>query len=201
MGVNGKVDFQAIVDLRDKIQKNLTGSEYNLFLESCAKELAARLLAKVVKRTPVGKGTHAFETKKVYDYWSEEGTDDKAGKRHRYDTGKTKTVQRTIKKGGTLRRGWTSGKSPSSFAQSLKVRHSGNIYSIEITNPVEYASYVEFGHRQQPGRFVPAIGKRLKQGWVEGKFMLTISEDEIRRDAPRVLENKLKKKLGEIFNG
>lgn len=29
--------------------------------------------------------------------------------------------------------------------------------------------------------------------------MLTVSEDEIRRDAPRVLENKLKQKLGEYL--
>ena len=64
---------------------------------------------------------------------------------------------------------------------------------------MEYASYVEFGHRQESGRFVPAIGKRLKEGWVEGKFMLTISEQEIERDAPKILENKLKKKLSECF--
>ena len=81
----------------------------------------------------------------------------------------------------------------------MNVKHTGNIYTIEIVNPVEYASYVEFGHRQESGRFVPAIGKRLKEGWVEGKFMLTISEQEIERDAPKILENKLKKKLSECF--
>ena len=29
---------------------------------------------------------------------------------------------------------------------------------------MEYASYVEYGHRQEPGRYVPALGKRLKNG-------------------------------------
>lgn len=149
----GKVDYKEIIALRDKLEKNLTGKGLDLFLDSCAKELAARLLAKVIKRTPVGQ------------YPKESG-----------------------KKGGTLRRGWTNGKSSSSFAQELKIHHFGDACVIEIINPVEYASYVEFGHRTRGG-----------QGWVEGKFMLTLSEEEIQRDAPKILESKLKKMLGGIF--
>ena len=38
--------------------------------------------------------------------------------------------------------------------------------SVYIGTNVEYAPYLELGHRQQPGRFVPAIGKRLKASWV-----------------------------------
>jgi hypothetical protein len=127
----------------------------DLFLTSCAKELAARLLAKVIKRTPVGQ------------YPAETG-----------------------KKGGTLRRGWTGGKSSNAqaYANSLNVNKTGTDYIIEIINPVEYASYVEYGHRT-----------RNHKGWVEGKFMLTISEDEIRQSAPRVLENKLKNYLKGCF--
>ena len=37
---------------------------------------------------------------------------------------------------------------------------------------VEYAPYVELGHKQQPGRFVPKIKKRLKRSWVPGKPFL-----------------------------
>ena len=164
-----------------KLQKQLNKlqqSEVEAFVDSCAKELAARLLAKVIKRTPVG------------DYPKESG-----------------------KKGGTLRRGWTSktheeaaggtGKGSiaagKAYADSLKVNHFGNFLVIEIINPVEYASYVEFGHRQQPGRYVPALGKQLKQGWVKGRFMLTISEGEIQDIAPQVLEAKIKKFLGGVM--
>lgn len=166
MGRNVKVNFKELQKFRDEVEKNLSGAQLELFIESCSKELAARLLAKVIKRTPVG------------EYPLESG-----------------------KKGGTLKRGWTGEKSQSAtaYADSLKVTRSCGAYVIEIVNPVEYASYVEFGHRQTPGRFVPAIGKRLVQGWVEGKFMLTVSEDEIRNDAPRVLQNKLQKKLKECF--
>ena len=74
------------------------------------------------------------------------------------------------------------------YAQSLKVQHRGGICVIEIINPVEYASYVEFGHRTRGGK-----------GWVEGKFILSVAEEEIQASAPKILENKLKKKLGECF--
>lgn len=109
----------------------------------------------------------------------------------------------TGKKGGTLRRGWTAGKeiAPRTYAKSLPVEKSGNYYIIRVINPVEYASYVEFGHRQTPGRFVPAIGKRLKQGWVNGHYFLTLSEDDLERIAPAVLQKRLDKLLREVFNG
>ena len=170
MAGNGKVDFRDLEDFKRKIRNSLGDQHVNSFIESCAKELAARLLAKVIKRTPVG------------DY---SGNDyvDVNGRHHKghYVPGK---------KGGTLRRGWTGGKNQAAnaYAGNLKVNQFGGVYVIEIINPVEYAPYVEFGHRTRGG-----------DGWVEGKFMLTISEQEIERDAPRVLENKLKKKLGEVF--
>ena len=59
---------------------------------------------------------------------------------------------------------------------------------IEIVNPVEYASYVEFGHRTAN-----------HEGWVRGRFMLTISEGEIQDIAPQVLEAKIKKFLGGVM--
>ena len=76
------------------------------------------------------------------------------------------------KTGGTLRREWTVG----------EVRKTGGTYTIEIINPVEYAPYVEFGHRTAN-----------HQGWVEGKFMLTISEAELQADVPGILQRKLDK--------
>lgn len=35
-----------------------------------------------------------------------------------------------------------------------------------IGTNVEYAPYVEMGHTQTPGRYVPALGKRLVRDWV-----------------------------------
>ena len=162
----GEADFDQFKTLHDGLQK-LQGSDLERFCSDCSKELAARLLALVIPRTPVG----------VYPN----------------DTGK---------KGGTLRRGWTGGKNAGTeYAKTLPVTKAGTAYTIEVINPVEYASYVEFGHRQTPGRFVPAIGKKLKEGWVNGQYFLTLSEEDLEKIAPAVLEKKLNALLQEVFNG
>lgn len=194
--MSGKVNIRDLENFKENMEKSLSGDQINDFLESCAKELTARLLAKVIRRTPVGKKPNLEGAK----FAKVQG---KSGKKRSFLTAEGARLEQYWSGyiGGTLRRGWTNGQdqSASAYVQSLKVHHYGNTYVVEVVNPVKYASYVEYGHRQQPGRFVPAIGKRLKSGWVEGKFMLTISEDEIRASAPKVLENKLKKKLGEVF--
>ena len=41
-----------------------------------------------------------------------------------------------------------------------------------IGTAVEYAPFVELGHNQQPGRYVPAIGKRLVASHVAAKPFL-----------------------------
>lgn len=152
---NVKLDYKELEKLKGQIEQFGESKMVDQFLESCAKELAARLLAKVIKRTPVGQ----------------------------YEVGSGKV-------GGTLRRGWTGQKTANAtaYANSLTVNKVGGDYVINIINPVEYASYVEFGHRT-----------RNHKGWVEGHFMLTISEDEIRRSAPNILEKKVKNYLERCF--
>ena len=186
---NVRLDYDELKKLKEQIM--LFGDPYYIdtFLTSCAKELAARLLGKVVKRTPVG------------DYSKEiQVTAKRNSKKHKKGDVYTKKVNIGGKKGGTLRRGWTSktheeaasgsgkGDNTVAYANSLTVNKVGTDYVIEIINPVEYASYVEYGHRT-----------RNHKGWVEGKFMLTISEDEIRNSAPRILEKKLKDYLKGCF--
>jgi len=147
-----KVNFKGLEKF-SKLLNKLDQTQLNQFGESAIKELAARLLRKVILRTPVGN----------YDIKDENGN----------------VIQKSSKKGGTLRREWTIG----------EVVKTGAGYTIEVINPTEYASYVEFGHRT-----------RDHKGWVQGRFMLTISEQEIEQDAQRILENKLNKFLGGIFN-
>lgn len=151
----GRFDPQALKDFQKKLEK-INQDEVDAFLEGCTKELAARLLRMVIKRTPVGQ------------YPNSSG-----------------------KKGGTLRRGWTGNQrqAATSFVDSMTVRHEGDKYIIEIVNPVEYASYVEYGHRT-----------RDHKGWVDGRFMMTISENKLRDIAPKVLENRLKKFLGGVLS-
>ncbi len=97
----------------------------------------------------------------------------------------------TGKKGGTLRRGWgvdTASKAKA-YVASFPIKKVGSNFEIEIINPVEYASYVEFGHRTRDGA-----------GWVEGRYMLTTSEETLRTAAPRILEKMLLERFKEAFN-
>lgn len=148
----GKLNIKELKKFQEDLQKL---QDPDAFVEACAKELAARLLAKVIKRTPVGQ----------------------------YPKGSGKM-------GGTLRRGWTGQKrgSATDYANSLAIEHSGSLYKIDIINPVEYASYVEYGHRTAD-----------HSGWVNGQFMMTISEQELQAIAPQVLENKIRKYLNEVM--
>ena len=164
---NLKFDKKELEKLQKQLEELEKGKARDKFFEDCAKEMAARLLALVIPKTPVG----------VYDDPS--------------------------RKGGTLRRGWTGGKKmdAEAFAKSLEIEKSGKTYTITVGNNVEYAPYVEYGHRQTPGRYVPAIGKRLKEGFVPGKHMLETSEQELKALSPKILQDKLEKFLKGVFNG
>lgn len=157
MAKMGIFDPKGMKEFQKKLEK-IDQSEMEAFLEGCVKELAARLLRMVVKRTPVGQ--------------------------YPKDSGK---------KGGTLRRGWTGGRKSGekAFVDTLSVRHEGGNYVIEVVNPVEYASYVEYGHR---------VIKREGFGWQPGTFMMTLAEQDLQESAQVVLERRLKKFLGSVLS-
>lgn len=163
----GNCDFRQLQNLRDQLGR-LQGAELDRFCQQVSKELAARLLALVIPATPTG------------DYPRSSG-----------------------KKGGTLQRGWTAhteGEATAgqgdgrgrarAYANALPISHQGQTYTVEIINPVRYASYVEFGHRKRGGL-----------GWVPGQYFLTVSEEQLRTLAPRVVEQKLQRYLREVFRG
>lgn len=62
-----------------------------------------------------------------------------------------------------------------------------------IGTSVEYAPYVEIGHHQTPGRYVPAIGKRLVASYVPGKpYMAPALENHV-SEYKEVFETELSK--------
>jgi len=163
MGKMGKFSMSDLKKLQKQLEKIQQAGEADAFAEECAKELAARLLAKAVKRTPVG------------DYAKEVTvTAKRDGKKHKKGEQYTKRVNLGGKKGGTLRRGWTIG----------EIRKEGSVYQVDVINDTDYAVYVEYGHRTVDHK-----------GWVPGKFMLTISEQELQQAAPKILEAKIKRFL------
>ena len=154
---NLKFDKKELEKLQKQLEELEKGKARDKFFEDCAKEMAARLLALVIHKTPEG----------VYPNDSS-------------------------RKGGTLRRGWTGGKNTDAeaFAKSLEIEKSGNTYTITVENNVEYAPYVEYGHRTRGGK-----------GFVQGKHMLETSEQELKALSPKILQDKLEKFLKGVFNG
>lgn len=150
----GSCDYKQLQKLRQNLAK-LQEVDMDRFCREVSRELAARLLALVIPRTPVGQYPKA-----------------------------------SGKKGGTLRRGWTANTGDAAgYAAALPITKAGSEYRVEVINPVSYASYVEFGHRTADGK-----------GWVDGKYFLTLSEQDLRNLAPGLIERKLDGLLREVFN-
>lgn len=176
----GSVDYSQLVKFRDKLKK-LQSADIQKFQEDMVKELAARLLRVVVKNTDTG----------IYDKPVNFTTKD--GKEVSF-------TPNTGKKGGTLKRGWTAkteeearsggNKDIKTYVNSLPIGKVGNVYTIEIVNPVEYALYYEYGHRTAN-----------HGGWVAGKFVLTIAEKDLQNKSDRIVQQKLERLLRGVFDG
>lgn len=86
----------------------------------------------------------------------------------------------TKKRGGVLRRGWK--------AKGFKIPHG---YEETVFNDVEYAPYVEYGHRIVYG------DKTV--GFVEGRHMLEKSIDEVRKTADSYANRKADETIRRIL--
>lgn len=147
MGVEGLEDLKKLQNKMERLQVKELDNMYQFI----ARQVALRFLMYVIPDTPVQEN-ETIET----DY-------------------ETFKIQ-----GGALRRGWIgkegAGSTPTSadmaeYAGKLKL--TGNKQkSVTITNNVEYGPYVEYGHRQRPGRYVPILDRQLTTAWVPGQFML-----------------------------
>ena len=90
-----------------------------------------------------------------------------------------RTKERTPARSGDLRRAWSVS----------SIRRVGKWYKIVLINNLEYAAYVEYGHRTSN-----------QHGWVPGKFMMTISAKEIETLAPAVIERRVKSFLNQVMH-
>ena len=64
--------------------------------------------------------------------------------------------------------------------------------AVYVGTAVEYAPYVEFGHHQEVGRYVPAIERRLVRDYVPGKPFLKPAIENHLDEYKSILENELK---------
>ena len=90
-------------------------------------------------------------------------------------------------KTGALRRSLTYG----------DIKRIGETYNMVIGSSLSYFDSVENGHYQEVGRYVPAIGKKLKAGFVQGKHMVSQSievyQDEINNNIIRRIREEVLK--------
>ncbi len=161
----GKADFGELKELQEKLLE--MEKQADEFCRVAARTLAERLIKEVMPLTP--RGTYPLSSGKS---------------------------------GGTLKRGWVSetheeaaggGGTPNAvkakaYAMSLPVTKSGDTYTIEVVNPVEYASYVEFGHRTVNG------------GFVKGQYFLTTAQAIVENEKQHILEIQLNRFLKKYFS-
>lgn len=92
---------------------------------------------------------------------------------------------RTPVKSGDLRRSMTHG----------EVKKNLNVYEVEVGSALEYAQAVEEGHKQEVGKYIPAIGKRLKQSFVQGRHMIGDSIEIYQRELNNSIEDRIKNEV------
>lgn len=121
----GKCDFKELERLNERLEQ-LSSVDFDTFCREAANEIAARLLAKVKKRTPVGVVPKFDEPKTV----KVQGASGKS-KTFLTRSGAIRDKYWSGYKGGTLRDAWTI----------LPVEKHGDQYLVTVVNNTEYASY------------------------------------------------------------
>ena len=84
-----------------------------------------------------------------------------------------------------MRRSWDAGDLESTQKET----------KIKVYNGASYAAFVNDGHRQHKGQFVPILGKRLVKGWVEGLHITDKAENAVKRKSKRILKSNIERAL------
>lgn len=173
----GSFDYKKFEKMASNIDKAVQSQLGEQLTRAILLEAANIALRKTKKRTPVGVYRSRVEfTAKLPA--KEVKFTTKSGKKVAF-TAKARTRKvafdvSKVKQGGNLREKW--------FVSDVK--REGDTFYIELFNNVEYASFVEFGHR------IKNAGK-----WVEGRYMLTISMKEVEAILPKIIDKHTKNLL------
>lgn len=188
---NVDVSFAGFEALRRQIEGLNSPQEKQACMEECVESLAQVYLAEAIKKTPNG-GAKEFEvTEKGYERIQalEVGAKgfQKAKSRSHANAHAVKRIKKSRKSGKKQYLVLTASEHMRRSWDAEPVKKQGSTYSVKVFNSASYASYVNDGHRQRPGRFVPAIGKRLVRSWVPGQHMAELAEQKTRRSSKRLL--------------
>lgn len=97
----------------------------------------------------------------------------------------TEIQNRTPVKSGDLRRSMTHG----------RIELKNKAYSVRLGSALPYAKSVEEGHKQQVGRYVPAIGKKLVKAFVPGRHMIEDSIEIYQKELQKSIKLRVKSEV------
>ena len=84
--------------------------------------------------------------------------------------------------------------------QIIPAAKDGSIFKVGVSANLDYAEHYEYGHRQQPGRYVPALGKRLKTSYVKGQYTYRTARQKALVRLPKALRTAISRAEA-ILNG
>ena len=148
------VEFSQIIEFRNKLKK--ISDEFDMFLKKFLIKQALDVLAKTKKESPTDTGL-------LKNSW-------------------TIGNQGAAIRSRVLKSGKNKGKIQYSSVDSAfennasidNVQRDGDTLKVTISNNVEYAKYVEFGHMD-----------RGHKKWVEGKFMCSLAIIDVKKKMPK----------------
>lgn len=70
---------------------------------------------------------------------------------------------------------------------------SGKTFVLDVTNNLDYAEHYEYGHRQEVGRYVPAIGKRLVSPYVRGRYTFRKGRQRAKGKVPAAIRKAIRR--------
>lgn len=111
---------------------------------------------------------------------------------------------------GTLQAFWRTNEN-----YSYTVDQTPRGFMVTLYNRAQYATWVNDGHRQRPGRFIPGYwegnhfrydpnadgGMVLKRSWVQGRFFVEKSVVEVEPTMTKLIERELNKWWKWCVNG
>ena len=148
------VDYSEFIKFRDKFER--LSNEFETFLKQFLIKQALDVLAKTKKESPTDTGL-------LKNSW-------------------TISNQGVAIRSKTLKSGKNKGKIryysvESAFVNNTSidnVERDGDVLKVTISNPVEYAKYIEYGHMD-----------RSHQKWINGKFMCSLSIIDVKKKIPK----------------
>ena len=161
-------DYSEFKKYAESIKKLQT--EWDSFIKKFLLDMALRALRRTKE---IQRDKQAVDTGLMMNSWQ-------------IGNGKNVLIESEDKETGDV--SYTIDKLKSIEATIESVTRKGNDLLITIYNPVEYASYVEYGHLD-----------RSRTKWIEGRYMVTIAIDEIESQIPARFQKAFEKWIKELI--